>query len=132
MSESLSIIDDDNQKKLDKVLSNKNFDESLDENGDVTKLIEELSDEINLESIYKDNLNELKEKKEQDFSELERRYNQLKEFKISNVQSQETNKNNKRITTVDDLGPPPKPIVLSEFGLNEEDPDTWCCKYHDK
>ncbi|CAG8461703.1 15134_t:CDS:2 [Funneliformis caledonium] len=58
-----------------------------------------------------------------DFSEIERRYNQLKEFNISNAQSQD----NKKIIKDDDLGPPPKPIDLSEFGLNEEDPDTWCC-----
>jgi hypothetical protein len=88
MSESLD-IDHDNQRELDKVMAkflsedpNKSFE---DENDDATKLIKELRDDINLESKYKDNLNELKKKKEQDFYELEKRYNQLKEFKIHTV-----------------------------------------------
>ncbi|RIA95287.1 hypothetical protein C1645_816892 [Glomus cerebriforme] len=130
MSESLDtsiLIDYDNQKSLDKVVtkflnedfktsSNKNFDEY----DDATNLIKELQDDINLESKYKENLHELKEKKEQDFNELENRYNQLKEFKIHGK-----NKNSKN--NLGNLGPPPEPIDLSEFGLNDDDPNTWCC-----
>ncbi|CAB4394031.1 unnamed protein product [Rhizophagus irregularis] len=97
--------------------SNKNFDE----NDDATRLIKEIQDEINLESKYKDNLYELKEKKEQDFIELEKRY---KEFKIHATNENISNKNNISISS---LGPPPKPIDLSEFGLDDYDLNNWCC-----
>src|SRR6266542_2503757 len=103
MSEPLDIpilIDYDNQKRL-----NKDFE---DENDDETNLIKEIQDEINLELKYKDNLHELKEKKEQDFIELEKRYNQLKEFKIRATNENISNKNNKN--SIDSLGSPPKPI----------------------
>ena len=113
---------DNDQKKLNKVVAN--FE---DENDDETNLIKEIQDEINLESKHKDNLYELKEKKEQDFIELEKRYNQLKEFKIHATNENISNKSNK--TSIDSLGSPPKPIDLLEFGLNDHDPDTWCCKY---
>ncbi|RGB26213.1 hypothetical protein C1646_770731 [Rhizophagus diaphanus] len=97
--------------------SNKIFDE----NDDATRLIKEIQDEIKLESKYKDNLYELKEKKEQDFIELEKRYNQLKEFKIHATNENISNKNNISISS---LGPPPKPIDLSE---DDYDLNNWCC-----
>ncbi|PKC08424.1 hypothetical protein RhiirA5_499985 [Rhizophagus irregularis] len=130
MSEPLNtpiLINYDDQNKLNKVMteflgeeftpSNKNFDE----NDDATRLIKEIQDEINLESKYKDNLYELKEKKEQDFIELEKRY---KEFKIHATNENISNKNNISISS---LGPPPKPIDLSEFGLDDYDLNNWCC-----
>jgi predicted nuclease with TOPRIM domain len=135
MSEPLDtpiLINYDDQKKLNKAVTKflseefTSSDKSLDENDDATNLIKEIQDEINLESKYKDNLNELKEKKEQDFIELEKRYNQLKEFKIHATNENISNKSNVNISN---LGPPPKPADLSEFGLNEYDPNTWCCKY---
>lgn len=135
MSEPLDtpiLINYDDKKKLNKVVtkflgeeftpSNKNFDE----NDDATHLIKEIQDEMNLESKYKDNLYELKEKKEQDFIELEKRYNQLKVFKIHATNENISNKNN---ISINSLGPPPKPIDLSEFGLDDYDLNSWCCKY---
>lgn len=120
----------DNQKKLNEAVAkflNTSSNKNLDENDDATNLIKEIQDEIKLESKYKDNLRELKEKKEQDFIELEKRYNQLKEFKIyDDINENISNKNNISISS---LGPPPKPIDLSEFGLNNYDPNNWCCKY---
>ncbi|CAI2166279.1 14566_t:CDS:2 [Funneliformis geosporum] len=102
----------------DKELSNVDFDENVDT--ETENLIKEIQDEVELESKNEENLKE-------DYSEIERRYNQLKEFNISNAQSQEATKNDEKIINVDNLGPPPKPIDLSDFGLNEEGPDTWCC-----
>jgi len=54
---------------------------------------------------------------------LEKRYNQLKEFKIHTINENIPKKKNNMTS----IGSPPKPIDSSEFGLNDNDPNTWCC-----
>ncbi|CAG8786368.1 4376_t:CDS:2, partial [Cetraspora pellucida] len=60
-----------------------------------------------------------KEGKIIDYDELEERYRLLKgdSVKSSSISSEKSG--------VSPLGPPPKPLELSEFEI--DDPDTWCC-----
>ncbi|CAG8601176.1 9699_t:CDS:2, partial [Scutellospora calospora] len=113
-----SLFSNKHQKKLDNIVSR--FLGEDDENNHVDEivasdLVHQIQDDVYLENKYgnKEEINII------DDNDLIERYKLLKE---SNIKSS----NNSEKIRVSPLGPPPKPLELSEFDI-DDDPDSWCC-----
>ncbi|KAF0467587.1 zinc finger, fyve domain containing protein [Gigaspora margarita] len=112
-----SLFSNTHQKKLDSMVSRFLGDDNENNHHDdivASDLIQQIQDDVYLENKYGN-----EEKKYiLDYGDLEERYRLLKgsSIKSSSIISE---------IHVSPLGPPPKPLELSEF--DDDDPDTWCC-----
>ncbi|CAG8492778.1 13933_t:CDS:2 [Dentiscutata heterogama] len=107
------------QKKLDSIVSRflgDNDENNREDDIVASDLIHQIQDDVYLENKYGNE----GDKNISDYNDLEERYRLLKEsgVKLSSISSEKVH--------VSPLGPPPKPLELSEFE-DDDDPDTWCC-----
>ncbi|CAG8547917.1 6600_t:CDS:2, partial [Racocetra persica] len=110
-----NVLNDD--EKLDSIVSRFLGDDKSNRGDDIvaSDLIRQIQDDVYLENKYGNE----EDGKIIDYDELEKRYRLLKEssVKSASISSEKIG--------VSPLGPPPKPLELSEF--DSDDPDTWCC-----
>ncbi|CAG8509497.1 7856_t:CDS:2 [Racocetra fulgida] len=113
-----NVLNDD--EKLDSIVSRFLGDDKSNRSDDIvaSDLIHQIQDDVYLENKYGNK----EDGKIIDYDELEKRYRLLKEssVKLSSISSEKIG--------VSPLGPPPKPLELSEF--DSDDPDTWCCQFN--